>query len=142
MQDSESFIAPYFRTGRRMRNMGEWKACRFLRRLGYRILAHNYCNGRNEIDIIAVSHKEKFYLHMVEVKAHNHPWKHPLSSQTNLRRHKTRNVARAFLIEYVAYLRLSGHKALASELNELDWPLSFDLIWVKRDGPELFSSIF
>lgn len=125
-----------------MRNAGEWKACLFLRKLGHIILAHNFRTERTELDIISLDLASERCLHFTEVKAHNGPWKHPLSSQTALRRHKTRKAAQTFLFEYVAYLRAGGHKAPGMELNTLDCCICFDLIWVKRDGLEYFPSIF
>ncbi|MBI41523.1 MAG: hypothetical protein CMF59_18165 [Leptospiraceae bacterium] len=133
---------PAMRSHRRMRNSGEWRACRFLRESGHSVIAHNFRTARTELDLISLEWDQELCLHFVEVKSQIHSWKHPLSSQHRLRRHKTRKAARAFLIEYVSYLDLSGHKALASELNELDSAMSFDLIWVKRDGLEYFPSIF
>tara|TARA_Y100001937_G_scaffold122287_2_gene182560 strand:+ start:85003 stop:85458 length:456 start_codon:yes stop_codon:yes gene_type:complete len=136
--------------GNKMRNRGEWRAALYMRKKGHRILAHNYRTGRTEIDLLTLEPiagpsdgaANGPALHAVEVKSHESIWKHPLETQHRLRRHKTRIAARSFLIEYVAFLRQTGHKQLASELDALDLPVSFDLIWVNRNGLEHFQSIF
>jgi len=127
-----------------MRNMGEWKACLYMRRQGHSIIAHNYRSNGCEIDLITYNGILRF----VEVKAwtgqadasfHNAD---PLSTQHRLRRHKVRQTVHPFIREYVACMERTGHKEAASELNRADLCISFDLLWWKRDGPEYFESIF
>ena len=50
---------------RQIGDLGEKAACRFLRRLHYRILARNFTCGHHEIDLIA---QNREYLVVVEVK--------------------------------------------------------------------------
>lgn len=86
----------------RIGRTGERVAARFLRRLGYRIVAKNRHCGRYELDLIA---KNKECLVFVEVKAsvfadpaevHSHP-----SERVNIgKRQRTADAALAYLREH------------------------------------------
>jgi putative endonuclease len=84
---------------------GETLACRYLSRLGYRVLARNYRTRQGEIDIIA---EERNSLVFVEVKTRRgHQCGHPFEAVTPA---KCRQISKAAL-QYLAETGREGQAA-------------------------------
>ena len=87
---------------------GEEEACRYLTRLGHKILARNWRGGHLELDIITLTGSE---LHIVEVKSRTAPLM--AEPQRNVGREKQRRMVAAAQ----AFLHSDNRKDLPPDLE-------------------------
>jgi Holliday junction resolvase-like predicted endonuclease len=104
-------------------NRGEATARRYLKRLGWRLIAKNLCFGNDELDILAVSPCEKI-LAIVEVRTTEDALKKPESTLTKKKRTAMLRVAKRLnstaikhscelRVDLIA-VRINGHKPTIS----------------------------
>lgn len=121
---------------RKVGNLGEDLACRFLMKRGYDIIERNYLKKCGEIDIIA---KNMGKIHFIEVKSVSNETIHDVSSEKNnddnfrpednlhpRKLHRLANTIQIYLAE----------KAVSPETNWI-----FDVITVYIDRKRLISRI-
>ncbi len=97
---------------------GEYAACVYLKKNGYKILKRNYKKSFGEIDIIAKKNED---ISFVEVKTRkNEDFGRPCQAVNESKKSKIRKTAMAYIVE-----------------NALDENYSFDVIEVFHSGGEI-----